>query len=120
MGVHCRVGGLVPDLEEHWDPLIYCGPGAAVALANAPRLSLGKDLGATCLAGLLTEPGRGGDPEAEFVTSPIYRQVNLAPFRFRLKNAHWQPPAVVLAACVSPGDVVINKLAPVRAAWATA
>jgi hypothetical protein len=51
---------------------------------------------------------------------PIYRQANLKPFRFHLENAHWQPPTVELAECVAPGDVVINKLAPVRAAWATA
>jgi hypothetical protein len=121
MSVHCRVGSLVPDLGEHWDPHIYCGPGAAVALADGPRLSLRDDLGATCIEGLRTEPISNGDGAAFLpYTGPIFRQANLTPFRFHLDNAHWQAPTVELPECVAPGDVVINKLAPVRAAWATA
>jgi hypothetical protein len=84
-------------------------------------LSLRDDLGATCIEGRRTEPISNGDGAAVLpYAGPIYRQANLTPFRFHLENAHWQPPTVESPECVAPGDVVINKLAPVRAAWATA
>jgi len=67
-------------------------------------------------------PDLGGEEDgvAESYGGPIYRQANLAPLRFDLEAVHWQTPTLESEECVSPGDIVINKLAPVRAAWATA
>ena len=50
---------------------------------------------------------------------PVYRQVNLAALRWKLSAEHWKQPGSVDRTCVQPGDVVVNKLAPVRAAIAT-
>ena len=49
-----RIPAGTPDLEEHWDPQIYCGPGAAIALATAERMSI-REMGGTCVEGERTE-----------------------------------------------------------------
>lgn len=54
------------------------------------------------------------DPRA--ATTPIYRQSNVGRFRLVLAGQQWDPPRVTDRWCVQPGDVVLNKLAPVRAA----
>lgn len=51
--------------------------------------------------------------------SPVYRQANLAALRWKLSAEHWKQPQIADRTCVRPGDVVVNKLAPVRAAIAT-
>lgn len=54
------------------------------------------------------------DPRA--ATTPIYRQSNVGRLRLLLSASHWEPPQMADRWCVQPGDVVLNKLAPVRAA----
>ena len=49
----------------------------------------------------------------------MYRQANLLALRWRLSQVHWRPPATSDRTSVLPGDIAVNKLAPVRAAWAT-
>ena len=55
------------------------------------------------------------DPRA--ATNPVYRQANIKPLRLRLGAQHWASPQIEGRWCVRPGDVVLNKLAPVRAAF---
>lgn len=55
------------------------------------------------------------DPRA--ASTSVYRQVNIKPLRLQLGAQHWAPPQIEGRWCVRPGDVVLNKLGPVRAAF---
>jgi hypothetical protein len=50
-------------------------------------------------------------------STPIYRQANIRPLRLHLGGQHWAAPQIDGRWCVRPGDIVLNKLAPVRAAF---
>lgn len=96
------------------DPVLYLSPASALASVESPRLSLGE------LAGEVIEGKRdtsiyGSDNEGV----PIYRQANLSELRWKLSAEHWKQPAAPDRSCVFPGDIVVNKLAPIRAAIAT-
>ncbi len=54
------------------------------------------------------------DPRA--ATTPIYRQSNIGLLQLVLSPEHWESPRLAGRWCVQPGDVVLNKLAPLRAA----
>lgn len=54
------------------------------------------------------------DPRA--ADTPIYRQSNVGRFRLLLSEAHWATPCMANRWCVRPGDVVLNKFSPLRAA----
>lgn len=54
------------------------------------------------------------DPRA--ASTPVYRQANIKPLRLQLGIQHWASPRIEGRWCVRPGDVVLNKLAPIRAA----
>lgn len=54
------------------------------------------------------------DPRA--ASTPVYRQSNIGRLQLNLSPEHWEPPRLAERWCVRPGDVVLNKLAPVRAA----
>lgn len=49
--------------------------------------------------------------------TPVYRQGNIGRLRLVLGEHHWEPPQIGGRWCVQPGDIVLNKLAPVRAAF---
>lgn len=55
--------------------------------------------------------------DSRAATTPVYRQVNIGPLRLQLGVQHWDPPQITGRWCVQPDDVVLNKLAPVRAAF---
>ena len=55
------------------------------------------------------------DPRA--AKTPVYRQANVGRLRLLLSEQQWDPPQVTGRWCVRPDDVVLNKLAPVRAAF---
>jgi hypothetical protein len=81
---------------------------------EGPRFDLGG------LAGEIIEGKRdtsrsGGDGEG----IPIYRQANLSALRWKLSAEHWKQPTITDRTCIFPGDIVVNKLAPIRAAIAT-
>lgn len=50
----------------------------------------------------------------------MYRQANIDRFRLQLGAEHWNAPQIDGRWCVQPDDVVVNKLAPVRAAFVSA
>lgn len=99
------------------DPRLFCGAEGSLALVRGPRRSV-VELGGLCVDGW-RESGKllQQSPPAEV---PVYRQAHLRCFRIHAEQEHWQPPVVRLGApVVEPGDVVVNKFPPVRAAWAT-
>lgn len=57
--------------------------------------------------------------DARSATTPVYRQANIGRLRLQLGTQHWDPPQITGRWCVQPDDVVLNKLAPVRAALAS-
>lgn len=55
--------------------------------------------------------------DAKAATTPVYHQANIGRLRLLLSEMHWGSPLTSFRSCVHPGDVVINKTAPVRAAY---
>ncbi len=116
---HVPVAYVSPDLlgaVPGWSSAYFVGP-AAVAL----RAGLGKptvtDLGGKVLEGWRASATPGAisyDPRA--ATTPTYRQSNVGRLRLLLSAPHWAPPQGVERWSVQPGDVVLNKIAPLRAA----
>lgn len=104
---------------ETWGAELYCQVTIADLDLEVMQIEIGK-LAQSLLDGwrVSTVQGRVGyDPRIE--GTPIYRQANLDPMRFRLDGEHWKSPQVEKIWCVQPGDVVINKIPPLRAALAT-
>jgi len=50
-------------------------------------------------------------------TTPVYRQANIDRLCLSLGLQHWTTPQFTARWCVQPDDVVVNKFAPVRAAF---
>jgi hypothetical protein len=99
-----------------WSPAYFAGP-ASIALRASHRGSTIADLDGQVLEGWRASETPGTvtyDPRA--AATPIYRQSNVGRLRLLLSEQHWERPQVVERWCVQPGDVVLNKLAPVRAA----
>ena len=59
---------------------------------------------------------RGEGPET---SGPVYRLSNLGAMEMRLEPEHCSSPTFASSRCVGPGDVVVSKIAPVRAAIVT-
>jgi hypothetical protein len=55
------------------------------------------------------------DPQA--ARAPIYRQANIRRLHLLIAGQHWTSPQFTGRWCVQPDDVVLNKLAPLRAAY---
>jgi hypothetical protein len=100
-----------------WLPGYFSG-AAAVALRAGLGGSSVRDLGGTVLEGwrVSETPGALAYDERA-ATTPVYRQRNIGRLRLVLGAQHWVPPQISGRWCVRPDDVVLNKLAPVRAAF---
>ena len=100
-----------------WSPELFVGPAAVAIRAGVLRAPL-AEMGARVIDGWRASESPGAmtyDPRA--ATTPIYRQANIGQFRLVLGEQHWAPPRITGRWCVQPDDVVVNKLAPVRAAF---
>ena len=114
-----------PDLmaqEDVWGADLFCGPAAEILMGNGPRVTL-ADLNGECFEGwrVSTDSSSGGY-DARIEKTPIYRQLNLRAMRFNLESEHWRSPNPEVAQekwGVQPGDVVLNKLVPIRAVLVT-
>jgi hypothetical protein len=108
-----------PDLlaaAPGWAPAYFAGP-ASVALRASRRGLTIAELGGRVLEGWRVSETPGAlnyDPRT--ATTPIYRQSNIGRFHLLFAGSHWETPHLAERWCVQPGDVVLNKLAPVRAA----
>jgi len=120
---HVSASFVPPDLLEAapgWSPAFFAGP-AAVALRAGSRGVSVSDLGGGVLEGWRVSETPGAlayNPRA--ATTPVYRQGNIGRLRLVLTARHWDPPQMTGRWCVQPDDVVLNKLAPVRAAFVSA
>ena len=94
--------------EQNLDPQVYCGPMVALLSdSNAPSI---KGLGGHVLEGWR------GESTAD---SPVFGPTDLRRLELELKPHHSQPPGWEGKYSVRPGDVLVNKVWPVRAAWIT-
>ena len=75
------------------------------------------DLGGRIVEGWRASATPGTDTYDPLAAStPVYRQSAIGKLRLILDPEHRQPPRLATRWCVQPGDVVLNKLAPLRAA----
>jgi hypothetical protein len=99
-----------------WSPELFAGPAALALRAGQAGSSL-EQMGARVLDGWRVSETPGSlayDPRA--AVTPVYRQANIGKFQLLLGEQHWASPQISGPWCVQPEDVVINKMAPVRAA----
>lgn len=105
--------------EQDWNPELYVGHAQNIRLINQKGVFL-KDIA------ILIDGWRILD--SSHTNTVFFRQPNIAPMRFYLDTQHWQIPESYnkeskskknIERFVEPGDVVINRTLPFRAAWAT-
>jgi hypothetical protein len=96
------------------DPALYLSPASILAWSGLNLVGLG-DFAREIIEGKRDNSSSRGAEDGV----PVYRQANLAALRWRLSAEHWKQPGIEDRTCVQPGDIVVNKLAPVRAAIAT-
>jgi hypothetical protein len=97
-------------IEEQLDPHLFTGPAHKVLRYPGPTFSP-RSRGAACLEGWRGSPGDRG-------RMPVYRAGHVGRLRFHVDGELWRPPAREGPWCLQPGDVVLNKMPPLRAAWA--
>jgi hypothetical protein len=103
-----------------WSPAYFTGTGAVALRAGLTGQKI-SDFGGFVLEGWRASETPGAlSFDARAVTTPIYRQANIGRLHLLLGAQHWDPPQITGRWCVQPGDVVLNKLAPIRAAFVPA
>jgi hypothetical protein len=107
------------DLEHvgQWNPNIFCGPASSLLFfENGNRL---QDL-AEIIEGLrLNEESVSEKFELPDLSKTIYRSSNLGYLRVYPDKAHFAAPLLEGRWCARPGDVIVNKIPLIRAAWVT-
>ena len=102
-----------------WSPELFAGPAAVAIRAGVAGTTL-AEMGARVIDGWRASETPGVmNYDHRAVGTPVYRQANIGQFRLVMGEHHWAPPRVTGRWCVQPDDVVLNKLAPVRAAFVT-
>jgi hypothetical protein len=118
-----KINQVAPELMEQegvWGADLYCGLAAQILRDRRNRKSL-KALRGECLEGWRVSTNQdAADYDAAIEETAIYRQINLEPMRLRLDMSHWEEPTIDGEDyCVQPGDIVLNKLMPIRAVLIT-
>ena len=96
--------------EETWDPQVFCG--GILPLLSLPDERVVAIPGVDVVEGQRSEEGLRNP-------GPVYRVSNVGWLELRMDSAHCASPVSSGERCVVPGDVVVSKIAPVRAAIAT-
>lgn len=105
------------DAAPGWLPAYFTGDAAVALRAGVNGRTIGQ-MGGQVIEGWRASgtPGAlGYDPLV--ATTPVYRQGNIEPLRLQPSGTLWSPPGINGDWCVRPGDVVLSKFAPVRAAF---
>ena len=104
--------------EESWSADLFCSDATLIFRGNYNVIEL-KKLG-DCIEGWRVSTNEATKKyDRRIESTPIYRQVNLKELSFDLDHQHWNSPVIEKKYCVQPGDVVINKILPLRASIAT-
>jgi len=96
--------------EETWDPQMFCGSILRI-------LRLESEQFVTVAGAAVFEGQRWDDLGAS--DEPGYRMSNVDCLEMRLTPDLCRSPAIESRYCVEPGDLVMTKMAPIRAALAT-
>ncbi|MDJ0900450.1 MAG: hypothetical protein QNJ55_16725 [Xenococcus sp. MO_188.B8] len=113
-----RIGPSTLLREESWSADLFCSDATLIFRGNYNVIEL-KKLG-DCIEGWRVSTNEGTkEYDRRIESTPIYRQVNLKELSFDLDHQHWNSPVIEKKYCVQPGDVVINKILPLRASIAT-
>jgi hypothetical protein len=108
------------DLEraDQWNPNLFCGPAATLLfLKGGVRIG---DLATGIIEGLRQNEGFFSEKfELLELNNTVYRPLNLDYLRVYPDISHFSPPLMEGKWCVRSGDVVFNKIPPLRAAWVT-
>jgi hypothetical protein len=105
------------DREGTWDPQFFCGPiapllnGATTQALHRTKAQIIEGWRGTASSHM--QERRSGVPQ------PIYRMSNVGELELRLGPEHCIPPAGSDMWCVRPGDAVVTKGVPIRAAIAS-
>lgn len=117
---HVRAEFVPPDTlgaAPGWLPSYFSG-ASAVALRAARAGQTLDAMGARVLEGWrASETPNTLDYDPRAISTPVYRQANIKPLRLQLAPKHWASPQIEGHWCLRPGDVVVNKLGPVHAAF---
>lgn len=120
MRSHVSASFVAPSLlgaAPGWLPSYFAGATAAALRAGIAGQTI-PGLGGEILEGWrVSETATALDYDPRAASTPVYRQANIKPLRLQLGTQHWASPQIEGRWCVRPGDVVLNKLAPVRAAF---
>ncbi|MBD2198555.1 MULTISPECIES: hypothetical protein [Calothrix] len=114
---HTRITWEILHEEDCWSAELYC-TAAQIFRGRISRKAIGE-IG-NCLEGWRVSTQSWTDTyDRRIEKTPIYRQANLDCMQFRLNAEQWEKPTIEAEWCVQPGDVVLNKIPPVRAAVVT-
>jgi hypothetical protein len=102
-----RVPPAILEREETWDPQLLCG-------AVLKFVAAGKTWTLRQLGGLVLEGVRGAINQG----SPVYRMSNVGEMELLPEEGQFRPPEVNDERCVRPGDIILSKSVPIRAAIA--
>lgn len=100
-----------------WLPSRLAGPAAVAMRAGVGGRTITQSGGEVLEGWRVSESATASDFDPRAATTPVYRQGNIKQLRLQLGPQHWSPPQIEGRWCVRPGDVVMNKFAPVRAAF---
>ncbi len=99
-----------------WSPELFVGPAAVAIRAGMTGTTLAR-MGARLIDGWRVSETPGAmNYDSRAADTPVYRQANIGQFQLLLGDQHWAKPQITGRWCVQPDDIVLNKLAPVRAA----
>jgi hypothetical protein len=117
---HAFIGFVAPELlgaAPGWLPLYFAGPSAVALRAGIAGQTIDELAGQVLEGWRVSETPKALDYDPRAASTPVYRQANIKQLRLQLGAQHWASPQIEGRWCVQPGDVVLNKLAPVRAAF---
>jgi len=103
--------------EGTWDPQFFCGPIAP--LLNGTTIQALHRTKAQIIEGWRGTTRKHAQEHGDVTLQPIYRMSNVGELELRLGPEHCISPADSDMWCVRPGDVVVTKGAPIRAAIAS-
>ncbi|MFZ2959641.1 MAG: hypothetical protein WA705_22370 [Candidatus Ozemobacteraceae bacterium] len=107
-----RISSEILYREGHFAPQVFCGEAGLVFAATNLRYM--NQLGIECIEGARKE-----SLDQTNLPAPMVRPKNLGCLRFEFTPDQMAPPTEERKRCAIPGDVVVSKLLPIKASWAT-
>ena len=105
------------DREGTWDPQFFCG--SIASLLNGTTIQALHRTKAQIIEGWRGTTSGHTQERRSVEPQPIYRMSNIGELELRLGPEHCISPAGSDRRCVRPGDVVVTKGVPIRAALAS-